>query len=84
MSHIYEIDQIVVDLPTWALSAIVNGDESGLSDYELELLQEFYYTTPNPIVWVDAEEQPFFSKAPEFGLPCECVRAHIFYHFHHV
>lgn len=84
MSHIYEIDQIIIDLPTWALAAIANGDHTGLTDYEEELLEEFFHTTPNPNVYIHEDSQPFFSKSPEFGLPCECIRAHIFYHLHHV
>jgi len=36
-----KIKMIEVTIPSWALCAIVNGDDSGLSDEEIEQLDRF-------------------------------------------
>ena len=65
--------------PAYALSALINGDTSGLEDDDEKNLNEFLKREHYVDHWdVDRDEngeakEPYFSKSPEFGLACNCV-----------
>ena len=65
--------------PVAALSALINGDTSGLENKDEENLNEFLARESYVDVWdVDRDEngeakESYFSKSPEFGLACKCV-----------
>ena len=55
-------------------SAIINGDESGLSDEELEGLNDFLDSLEHgPGHWDVSDEEPDFSRDEVSGLMGDCV-----------
>jgi len=60
-----------INLPTWALCAIVNGDYDGLEDGEIEQISTFLQT----FEYIDHDSSEFFTWNPQFGLACTCVEA---------
>ena len=62
--------------PAYALSYLINGDASGLTDKEIKDVDEFV-ERENYIKHFDYDYEehgePYFSKYPEFGLACDCV-----------
>lgn len=72
-----------VDMPTWALCALINGDETGLSAEDSMVLEEWINEELDtskgaPIFEPVAGEPEFFSTTPAFGLPCNCERVRIY------
>lgn len=67
-----------IDLPTWAAAYIFNGDASGLSDNEIELVDTFeaQYDV-STITYELVEADPSFTYYPEFGLPCDCIECEV-------
>jgi len=63
----------VLEIPTWALSALTNGDESGLSDEEAEAIGNWLDGLGHECLSYNEvyDEHPEFSINPEFGFPCE-------------
>tara|TARA_Y100000114_G_scaffold107286_1_gene100614 strand:+ start:1603 stop:1878 length:276 start_codon:yes stop_codon:yes gene_type:complete len=66
--------------PGYALSALINGDYTGLDDKDESALNDFLERERGIDVWdVKCDEEtgepsePYFSKYPEFGLACDCV-----------
>lgn len=57
--------------PTWALGALVNGNNEGLFDEEIEMVDTFKRTYT---IW-SVDDSEYFSNYPTFGLPCMCVKA---------
>lgn len=84
------IDYDLIDLPTWSLSAIVNGDYSGLSEQDEEDVNTFadkmwekgfnydrfdlVEITDTGIEIVD-DPVEYFCGLPAFGRPCGCFKA---------
>ena len=78
-----KVDTYRFTFPVWALSALINGDWSGLEgdEYEedRELLRTFIEDHAYITEWDvtrDCDGDPaeaYFSKSPEFGLACDCV-----------
>ena len=77
------------DCPAWALCAIVNGDESGLSDKDLADMNAFIATLERQIrkefgegatiIYAeDSDAEEYFSTSQQFGLPCNCVTMEVF------
>lgn len=58
--------------PTWALSAIINGDYSGIEDPE-DKAQVEKFIEDNQADFYGEEAGSYHSSHPVFGLPCECV-----------
>lgn len=58
-------------VPTWALCAIVNGDFEGLTDSEIEEMNE----ATDGLMFLGAvgEYEEYFTHNPMFGLPCMVV-----------
>ena len=68
------------NLPTWALPYLINGDASGLSDDEQEMVDEWVDRIPH-IGFIDfecADENEFFSPCPAFGKPTTCEEYLVF------
>ena len=66
------VNQYTVDFPEWALSAIINGDYSGIeSDEDCKLVEEWEKENPGIYGYGDCES--YFTWRPEFGLACNCV-----------
>lgn len=73
-----------VSFPTWALSALINGDISGIEEFpeDVKMVENFEqryndlakqegYT--DVIFNPDDNQYPFFTWNPVFGLACECI-----------
>jgi hypothetical protein len=83
------LDTYDVKFPTWALCAIVNDDNTGLTVTEIVMIEEFkteFYhvaqcaamtafdtTKITGFCIYDYKSEESFCKLPEFGLPCNCV-----------
>jgi len=60
--------------PTYALSALFNGDYSGLDDEDIENLEAFLKRESYIDVWdCDSDDEGSFTSHPEFGLACDCI-----------
>ena len=68
--------------PAYALSALINGDYSGLDDDDEENLRAFLKRESYVDDWdvkrdddgaMENYGDTYFSKWPEFGLACDCV-----------
>ena len=60
-----------VDMPTYALSYLINGDLSGITEDDVKNIDEFVSMYNEPIF--DVADEVYFSKSPAFGLPTTCV-----------
>ena len=62
--------RIVEKIPTWAISAIINDDWTGLEDSDIDLIQRWFeYTGYDHIC--TPKSDPYFTNYPAFGLPCD-------------
>ena len=64
-----------VKLPTWALSAIFNGDYSGLEDREDKMIDDYLASFPPGGIWDYEDLESHFTHDPPFGLACDVVDA---------
>lgn len=62
-------------IPTWALSSIINGDDSGLENEDIRLIQEWFNSTGFDDIALpkDCNYCEYFTHNPAFGKPCEVV-----------
>lgn len=68
---------IKMGIPEWALCYLVNGDLTGLSDEDIEIVQE--WEKKNHVYEVEPlEEEGSFSYYPEFGKACNVVECNVF------
>lgn len=60
-------------IPTWAFGYVFNGDKTGLTDEEINLIDDTLKRIGAELVCTqpDEEAQPYFSHYPLFGLPAE-------------
>ena len=67
-------EQYTYNFPTYALSALFNGDYSGIDDEDIENLEAFLERESYIDVWdCEPDEEPSFTPHPEFGLACDCI-----------
>lgn len=74
------MEKIKVEIPTWSLSYLVNGDSEGLTGDEIKMIDSFMERNKVEIISPDFDEEgnmdEYFSNYPEFGLPatvCDCT-----------
>ena len=65
-----------VNFPSYALSALLNDDYSGLEETDIKELEEWEDSLPPSCVF-EVKEEIFFTPSPCFGLPCDCVELSI-------
>ncbi len=71
----------VEKVPTYALCYLVNGDASGLTEREVNMIDTLLREQSVELVCPpDDEWQPYFSNHPWFGEPAEVVDCDIVYH----
>lgn len=60
-------------IPTWAFGYVFNGDKTGLTDEEVNLIDDTLKRIGAELVCSlpDEEAQPYFCHYPLFGLPAE-------------
>ena len=69
-----------INLPGWSLSAIHNGDTSGISEKETAEIDSYFepfYKEAQESgghVIISDDSEPFFTRFPAFGLACDCVK----------
>ena len=61
------------NFPAYALSALFNGDYSGLEQEDIDNLEDFLKRESYIDIWDCGEDEPSFTRYPEFGLACDCV-----------
>jgi hypothetical protein len=82
------INRIKEHIPAYAMSYLINGDNSGLSEDEIKLIDHWYDEIikvmlpdgSNPttsIIINPISEESFFSSRPCFGLPCDVIETDI-------
>lgn len=72
------IAEYEVKFPSWALSYVINGDDSGITPEDKRLVDSYMSRFPaGAIVDYEAEAGEYFTWCPEFGLACDVVDAHI-------
>lgn len=65
------------NFPTWAMSALINGDDSSFDEVDSFDFELFLYRHSDAIVWdydSDSLDNPAFNSYPLFGSPCDVVR----------
>lgn len=67
-------------IPVYALSALINGDYSGMEEEDIQNINEWLERSEikEVICPTDEEYQPYFTECPAFGLAtdvvdCQCV-----------
>lgn len=71
--------QIVMSIPAWSVCYLFNDDPSGLSDEDIEAVDQWVKSmiedgyNVSSLSPVDVEEEPRFTTRPAFGLACDCV-----------
>lgn len=70
-------ERTMVYIPTWALSAIINNDWSGVDGADKELINNFLASNHGGRIIADgyfevSSEDEFFSWHPAFGKACTC------------
>ena len=72
------------DIPAYALSYLVNGDDSGLEEEDIEAIDNFmeqFHREADEIkgyIVIDViSKDPFFTHNPAFGLACDCYECNI-------
>lgn len=60
-------------IPTWAFGYVFNGDKTGLTDEEVNLIDDTLKRIGAELVCspLGEEAQPYFTRYPLFGLPTE-------------
>ena len=64
------------NFPTWAMSALINGDESSFSREDSQLFNDFIKRHSDVVSWdydYDSLDNPSFNSCPLFGDPCDVV-----------
>jgi hypothetical protein len=66
------MDKIVEKIPAWALPMLVNADPSGLTDEDIEQVENWCDRNNVQLVCpindsIEEEMQPYFTSAPAFG-----------------
>lgn len=79
-------NELDVKLPSYSLSYLINGDDSGLSEEDLGIIDSWYdiilVLAGNMAVIITTlqdDQDPYFSTSPEFGLPCDVVDCKILF-----
>ncbi len=74
-----------INFPSWALCALINGDVSGLSDEETEMVDSFSNEWMDSALaeggshfGYDTTGDSYFSSNPEFGLDCDCYNMTVY------
>jgi hypothetical protein len=70
--------KVIEKIPTWAMSAIINDDRTGLEDSEIDMIEKWFESTGYDYVCAPKGES-YFSSYPAFGLAsdvydCECIK----------
>lgn len=64
-------------IPTWALCYLVNDDNTGLTDEEINMVDKWWsdnnVVTVSPASEEEGEYHPYFSTCPSFGLAAEVL-----------
>lgn len=67
-------------IPVYALSALINGDYSGMEEEDIQNISEWLERSEikEVICPTDEEYKPYFTECPAFGLAtdvvdCQCV-----------
>lgn len=67
-------------IPSWSLSYLVNGDNSGIDDKEQkqadDYMQQFYDEAKKHnghVIFSCGDGEGSFTHNPEFGLACDCI-----------
>ena len=71
-------------IPSYALSYLINGDSSSLSDEDIATIDKWYQSWQDvadrvngSIVIATLDEREYFTTRPEFGLACDCCECDI-------
>ena len=76
-----------VSIPYYALSYLINGDDSGLEPEDRPVIDAWLDTLPDGADFCQAEgdyydgdygPSPYFTQFPAFGLPCACYEVNIY------
>ena len=62
----------ILEIPQHTLVYFINGDASGMSDEEIVACDKFSKYYPG-LILSPVDDDPYFSPAPVFGLPCTVV-----------
>ena len=72
-----------VRLPDYAASYLVNGDSSGISEEDIQNIDNWidsYYEGYSGLIWDIEGEEGSFDSCPPFGLACNTFKCMVFGH----
>ena len=84
MKTLYEDTEL--NVPSYALSYLVNGDSSGIEQEDIDNIDNWYnwyvdkaksLSKTACVIFLAGEGEADFSISPEFGLPCDVVECSI-------
>ena len=78
-----EMNTSIEKIPTWSLCYLINGDATGLTEDEINMIDQWTSDWQVQIVSPFTDEEgnahPYFSHYPLFGLPSEVEDCDILY-----
>lgn len=74
------MEKSIEKIPTWALCYIVNGDQTGLTDEEVQMINDIYHRQHIELICPDYESEPYFSTVPFFGKATEVMDCTVIFH----
>jgi len=70
-------------IPTWSLCYLINGDATGLTEDDVNMIDQWVsdwqVQIVSPLRNEEGNAQPYFSHYPLFGLPAEVEDCDILY-----
>ena len=70
-------------IPTWSLCYLINGDATGLTEDDVNMIDQWVsdwqVQIVSPLRNEEVNAQPYFSHYPLFGLPAEVEDCDILY-----
>lgn len=73
---------VTVEIPDYALSYLVYGDSSGITEEDKAIIDEWVRDEGYEII-SPSDEPAYFVPYPPFGLPCDCVECNLGYRNDH-
>jgi len=68
------------NIPTYALSYLINGDSSGLNDPEVRIIDDWLILLDHESITYSCSDNSDFFHQPAFGLACDCAITKVYGH----
>lgn len=76
-----ETELFIEPIPTWALCYVFNGDATGLTDDEIQMIDAWLNDNQLDVVCEDEGASEYFTTCPSFGLPTTVIDCKCYLHY---